>query len=423
MRYYVIFSSIIEGIGGSMIYQLNKLRYYKAKGYGVSLFHFDQNCKNIEIEDLLQYKNNICKDFEIHPSLLSIKRRNNVIQYIKNIIDYDNQYELIIESDGFTTLFWGEYVASVLKAKHIVFILAENVIIREKSTFEFCYFKLQRKELFGISPLSTQTLFSKWINLPIERASSLKAYCSNCLADIDYLSKHTIPKSDYVIGTIGRLDKPYLLPILKEIAKFVNTYSDYSFTILLIGGTKDKRRLNSIQQLFRNNSNVNLYITGDLYPIPVELVKLANIYISKAGSAYVSKKLGIPTIKCGLQNSLPISIENYGDTPISEECNTIINVQDVLKETLFKGKYPKIEVNFDSEEENKVDFKEHYLAISLSNPNRDYYDVIGKNRYNKYKMGLYKSFILLFGTSFYIKIRKFIMDVKFNFLSHNICGK
>lgn len=137
----------------------------------------------------------------------------------------------------------------------------------------------------------------------------------------------------------------------------------------------------------------------------------------------MSKKLGIPTIKCGLQNSLPISIENYGDTPISEECNTIINVQDVLKETLFKGKYPKIEVNFDSEEENKVDFKEHDLAISLSNPNRDYYDVIGKNRYNKYKMGLYKSFILLFGTSFYIKIRKFIMDVKFNFLSHNICGK
>ena len=73
MKCYVIFSSIIEGIGGSMIYQLNKLRYYKAKGYSVSLFHFDQNCKNIIIEDLLQYKNNTCKDFTIHPSLLSQK--------------------------------------------------------------------------------------------------------------------------------------------------------------------------------------------------------------------------------------------------------------------------------------------------------------------------------------------------------------
>lgn len=422
MKCYVIFSSIIEGIGGSMIYQLNKLRYYKAKGYSVSLFHFDQNCKNIIIEDLLQYKNNTCKDFTIHPSLLSQKRRKKVIQYIKKIIGYDNQCELFIESDGLMTSIWGEYVANVLKAKHIVFILAENVIIREKSAFEFYHFKLQRKELFGISSPSTQLLFSEWINLPIERAPSLKAYCSNCLADINYLSKHTIPKSDYTIGTIGRLDKPYLLPILKEVVKFVNVYSNYSFTILLIGGTKSKRVLNKIKQLFNNSSNVDLYITGDLYPIPVELVKYADIYISKAGSAYVSKRLGIPTIKCGLKNSLPISIENYGDIPIKEEeCDKILNIQDVLKEALFNGKYPKIEVDFDSEKENNVDFKNHDFAISISNQDKIYYDVIDKNRYNKYKLCLYKSFIFLFGTSFYMQIRRFIMYVKLNFVNHNFC--
>lgn len=405
MKYYVLLSSVIGGIGGSIIYQLNKLNYYKKKGYVVSLFHFDINNRDIKINDLKIYKNNYIPDFNVHPAFLPRQNLKRVVNFIKKNMSYDNQGDIIFESDGLKNFYWGEYLAKAFNGKHIIFILGEKQIIRDKYEYEFCFFKLKRNELFSISKSNTQYFFKNWLYLPLENCPALSAYCSNCLDNVDYLSQHEIIKTDYTIGSIGRLEKPFLLKILKEIRRFTNLYVDKSFTILLIGGSDDQRYELEINKLFQHCKNVRVHITGNIYPIPIELVKLGDVYISQAGSVSVSKKVGIPTIRCCIIDDLPISIENIRDPIITnrDETHPILNIQEVLENILFKKKYTKLNIDFNSDKENDIDFSDHDNAILKSNKDHNYYDVIKKKK--NIRTILKKTCIYFMGVSNYIKLR------------------
>lgn len=402
MKYYIILSTVISGVGGSMIYQLNKLRYYKRKGYTVCLFQFESSHAQIKIKGLETYRNNYCEAFNIHPSLLPAKRLKQVINFIKNHIDYNSQGDLIIESDGQKTFYWGEYLANELKGKHVIYILGENQTISDRFMFSFCYFKLKRKEFFSITKTNTQYFFSRWIKIPLIEAPFLKAYCTNCLDCSNYHS--SVPKSDFVIGSIGRLDKPCLKNILSQILCFTSHYQDVTFTILLIGGSSNPITLNYIDNVFKSSSNVKLHVTGNLYPIPIKLVKMADVYLSQAGSVNVSKKLGIPTIRYSIKDQLPISIENFYDQPKNEtESNSSLNVQELLKDVLFVKKYPKLDIYYDLDKENNIDFSEHDYAISESSNEKQYFDIF------KYKdwmrRFLYRTLICFIGESNYLRLR------------------
>lgn len=414
MKYYILLSSRIGGIGGSMIYQLNKLRYYKNKGYTVSLFHFDINNDDVKINELRVYKNNCLAVFSIHPAYLRKRSLKKAVNFIKNKISYDNQGDIIFESDGVKNIYWGEYLAKVFNGKHIILILGEKQIIRNKYEFEFCFYKLKRNELFSISKSNTQYFFKNWINLPLENSPALLAYCANCLEDLDYLSHHKIKKTDYTIGSIGRLEKSFLLKNLKEVRRFTNLYADKSFTILLIGGSDNPIYEFEINKLFQKCKNVQVYITGNIYPIPVELVRLGDVFISQAGSVSVSKKLGIPTIRCCIIDDLPISIENEGDPVITnrDENHPILNVQEALESILFKKKYSKLNIYFDTDKENNIDFSDHDYAILRSNEDHNYYDVINKKK--GIRTILNKACIFFIGVSNYINLRTW----KQNLLKH-----
>lgn len=404
-KHYIILSRHIHSICGSLIYQYNKLNYYKRKGYKVNLFHqhYDKEL-GIYIEAFKQYeKDCLIPKFEFPPYFFSNKIRLKIVNKILKYIGYKSGNYVLIESDDYTLGLWGELLAKECYGKHISFPLAENVYIKNKNHFFFYKYKLDRGELFRISKKAMQNMFKGWIDIPLDKCLALQANSYNALDNIDYLSNHKIIRGDYVIGSVGRLGKNFLYHNLLKIKDFTNKYPNNTYTILIIGGGP-KEIYNKIVDLFNDSSNVYLYITGNIYPIPVELARFADVYFSSAGSCRITAKLGKLTISCDGNDLEPIGIINYTTNNSLYRTNNEppIDIRILLKGILFDKKYKENLVEFDAEKENNIDYKEHEESISKSAKSKEYFDISQLKLSTKEK--IIKSIIYTFGLSGYKRL-------------------
>jgi len=411
MRYYIINANIIWSIGGSMIYQLNKLRYYKKKGYKVCLIHNDKKWGKTQIQEMKQYAPNYFEELSFPPYWFSNKHIDNIIEKITETIKFEKGSDIIIESDGITQSLWGEIIAERLNGKHIVFMLGEKVKIHEQVLFDFFDFKLERKEIFGINQDNTQYMFREWRNIPLDKAPFLNAYCTNCLDDISYLAVHPIGNADFTIGTLGRFVKPYFNKNFYRILDFIKKNPHNTFNLILIGGFNDAASRKRFEQACKEIPNLRCYITERLYPVPIELVRLPDVFISQAGSVVVSRQLGIPTIRCNIMDALPCTIEQQTENGIIQE---EVNTKDVcvlLHQILFEKRYRKTFIPFDATKANDIDFSEHETIIAQSSMEKEYYNVMSL-RENTFMRYLKKQILFLFG----IKTFSFLQTLK---MKHN----
>lgn len=298
-------------MGGEQQYCRNKMKAMMSLGFDTYLFSCDKG--PIYIDDLKKYSNNIVEELRYPPFCFSQKKvKRTVNKIVASIGPCSNGS--IIESVNPATAEWAELVAANLGCKHFVFLLDEYFTI-SKTEFSFFWFKYLRHELMGIAKQTLQLLFKKYTSLSEDDSFWFDAACSNVVEDIPYNEKwFQMVKNNQTIkiGSIGRLEKGFVIPCLLETAKYIKNNEKKYFDIILIGGSDEKRIYRKIAKIFKNIPNAKLHLTGFLYPIPKELVLTLDVCFSTAGSALITGvDFNVPTISVDTFTGAPIGILNY----------------------------------------------------------------------------------------------------------------
>lgn len=334
---YIFFSTPIVGVGGGQIYVRNKMKLLKQQGWDVFVF----SCRwgNIYIEDLKEFSPCIMRYLEIEPQYFSYKYIEKKIKEISNIAD-GNYDEVVVESHNEVMALWAELLAKNLQAKHLVYLLAEDLIKDCSAEYmDFYLFKYDRHELVGIRPEAIYNLISKYRNIDKNNHCFLDAACINVVEEMDNSIIDSLTSKDINIGIIGRLEKPYVIPVAKELKIFALQHREKIIQVIFFGGTTSKFVSKRLENFFSDIENINVVITGYIYPIPKKIFKLMDIFVSSSGSAVVSWRENVPTIAIDVLDYKPIGVLGYDTTSaLYREFEEEISVAALLEKILY-GNY------------------------------------------------------------------------------------
>lgn len=377
MNTYIFFTHSIVNVGGAEIYLRNKCNYLEKEGWRTYIFSYTQG--EIIISDLKKYKTYIIPELFSPPMFFNKTQSNKVVEKIINNIEVNNSHNIIIESNNLYIALWGELIAKTLNAKHLLFNLQENDRIKSKGLYDFLSFKFHRKELVGIGSKSLQLLFKPFFAVSSEQSYYLSAFCNNPVEDINVSSLNNEEfDEDYKIGSLGRLEKPYLKTAIEDIIDFTRKHQEFKFAVYFIGGCNKKSKVDKIiEKKFRECPNVRLIISGYMYPIPLSLIREFDVFLCSAGSVRVTSNLGIPTISYCAIDLHPLGVFGYTThNSAFRDKEHLVNGSDLLDDILLKKLYTKKKCEYQPIEYN---FSSHIQFINESNSNNEYYQL---NKYS-----------------------------------------
>ena len=348
------------------------------------------------------------------PLIFCSAERNRVLRDIHNSITINGE-KVYIESNGIICAEWGEILAERFNAKHICVDLQEQHEHTQAEN-DFLYYKYTRREFFVISKEIVSKIFS---NIPIQddgESASIRAYCTNVVQDVSTTFHNTIPEADYTLGSIGRLDKPYLSRTIHEIVEYAKNKMDCIINLVLIGGGSIDA-IQKIQTEVNRVKNINLLITGYIFPIPLTLISRIDCFISSAGSALVSMREMRPTICIDAISGRPMGILNYTTTSLlfdskerpSDE-TSLSNLLDLILIEKYCDKNPTLGMEYDFDDYN-LEFTRQLSFFTKSTEKNEYYDI--NNIHNRrLKLVLYKVIGHVFGGSVFVKMQYRLHEIK-----------
>lgn len=338
MRHYVFITMSACQIGGAEQYIYNKCLFLERLGFRV---HVISGLKRpFMIHGLKCFEKECIPCVMYAPSSFSKINRRKLLNVMKRLIAPTDTDSILIESNGIAQALWGELLASDLKCKHVYFDLYELYDFNTQQK-DYIRYKCCRNEIAGI----TRTSIGQMLEEPeTEYTEAISACCNNVVADCkdEYLNNIS-NDIDYIIGYMGRLEKKCLPNVLKEFQKFAVRYNSKKIVFVFIGGANNKRITENIKKELMNYANVEVVITGYVYPISRSLIKKVNIFVSTAGSAIVSYYDHIPTIMVHPVEGYSIGIigESFavGDNmyiakdkrTVSENLSRIINAETTIE--------------------------------------------------------------------------------------------
>ena len=309
MKTYILLPMGITGMGGGQMYVRNRMMYLKRKGCNVYIYSGLEG--SIILPELEEFKSKILLELSCSPFVYTSKFVKTIINRIRDDIEKDCIVDdVIIESYTAHMAYWGEIIAEYFNGRNLVYLLDErNDKLVPKEYLDYFSFKFARHELAGINKLSLKQLFRESEISPKYDDYSLPALCQNVTSDEknDLVIEH----ADLTIGRIGRLDKPYVDYMLNSVIDYCSLKQDKMYNLVLIGGAESSEREKQIIAKFSKVHNINLYITGFLFPIPLDLINSIDIFISSAGSAGVSYRAQKTTISLDAKDGMPIGVLGY----------------------------------------------------------------------------------------------------------------
>lgn len=407
---YILICGIANIISGAPIYYKNKIDYLEDKKWNVTVLPI--NSGTVYINGFEKYNHKNFEFLQYYPFVFNKKKIDEYLQILSDFVLKNDQYDfedIVIETGTDYTAYWGELLAEKINAKHIVVFLDENNAFVNENTYEFFKFKYMRKELACISHQSLSGIFGKYFDLLDENAHVLTACCSNSVGNVVSPLKDSIPKGDYVIGSIGRLEKGYVVNIIDSVINFAKMHHEKNFVMCFIGGSDNSEVINQIKKSFSNVGNIKLYITGFLWPIPKDVFECFDVFISGAGSANVSANMDVPTIRMDVINNKPLGIIN---DVLNETDFTLTNeasIEDYFDYLLLKGNSVCIKNRITIEEQHKwinECFDDHITFLNNSTKNKNYFDT--SNLIGNDKKRILKVFFEFFSLDTYLKLKKII---------------
>lgn len=408
MKVYVMMFGIANIVAGGPIYNVNKIEYLEKHGWNVIVFPIDDG--DIYIEPLKKYSGQSYEFIKESVSVFSKQELENKLSLLVSKIDRTCD-EIIIETGTDYTALWGELLARELKAKHFIMFLDEKNPNVNKDTYAFYKFKYDRKELASISLKSLDCIFGKYFELHNKEEHVLKACCTNSVKNIECKWLDSIPDADYAIGSIGRIEKAFVPVIVEGICEFSRKVPEKKIAVVFFGDASNEEAVTIIKEKIEKNNNIQMFITGYMWPIPEEAIKKMNVFVSGAGSARVSANCGITTIRMDVINNVPIGFvkdaKNYKYLSLNKHNATVC---DYLDEVLLKGTNPEICNKMSIDEQmmwiNEC-FDQHMRFIKNSISEKNYYQVEKLcNKSGKFiKFYIKKIIIHIWGYDGYIKLK------------------
>ena len=376
MKIYIFLATTICNIGGAQRYLLSKTKWLEENDWLVYLFYYQDGQRLLDGFDTDHTY--LVKEIEFPTFYYNCFRKKQIIKKLSNLVMSRglNKDSIIIESTTIGISTWGEYLASFIKAKHIIFSLQEKDLIGNHSLGEFLRFKHLRKEVAGIMNDSVMRMMNSFGSIISQEESyTLSAYSTNPIENYKYPLTEEIRQLDvdFIIGSIGRLDKPFVIPTIDSILEYVKDDENHKYLLLLIGDSPSgSKNRNIIENKAKSVNNLKLYVTGYIYPIPSDLLNLCDIFLSSSGSAYITAEFGVPTVSIDGLDLMPIGVLGY----TTKEClfrnnEQVRPVRDYLNDVLKQKKY----VKRPPKPIKKIDFWSHLNFIKDSSNIIAYYDI------------------------------------------------
>lgn len=375
MKKYVFLTPAIANFGGSQMYTANKAEYLERHGWEVIVF-YTAKYDDYKIPYLKKFKDNFVESF-IHyePKSLPSFESKPIIEKIKKTVGAAD--EIVLESHFLWLALWGEIIAKEIGARHIVNFLEEPVRDYTPREYAFWEFKLQRWEFQNAGERSLKRVFKSHFKVDYLQYQNIMSYpCSNV---IDYNTEYPLENdgSTYRILSIGRLDKPYIDPMIDQIIEFGKKHTDISLSVYFVGGSNNAEKEISIPKRFEWYPNIKCYMLGYTFPVPANLVLSCDMGLASSNSVLVSADEGIPTISIDMNDHKAIGVYGYDTnrsvTRIKEKPKEI---SLLMERILIEGCYPKGQYKADHTKEFEDAFDKEMLFIEKSSGNTGYYDIL-----------------------------------------------
>lgn len=392
MKHYIFLTSGIFEMGGAEMFTANKCKYLKSIGWDVRVFYY-RNFGELKIQELVPYLGNCIPELLYGITYITKKRRSEILAQICAGINKGD--EVVVESHIINLAYWGELVAKCCGGKSILNSMEENIAPFLDTEASFVEYKLKRWEILNASVKALHRYFNDRYQEDYAQYTHnyMRAFCSNVVTDDD--DSLDLPSEGQNIMSIGRLDKPYILPMFEEIKKFASLNKDKKYNVLVIGGSPDGSVEKNVEALFANECNIALYMYGYVFPVPRNLINKADVGIATANSVLVTADQGVPTISICINDLQPLGI--FGRTTKNKfyrEEEPIQSVSTCLHEVLNEGKFPRVaptEMDVDAELERVFGKQVEFLALSPND--HQYYDVEGVYPQTAYIKNQFKKFI------------------------------
>lgn len=367
---YIFLTNDIGNMGGSQMLLRNRIIDLKSRGWCVHVFYYFK-CDIVLIPELREYfGNNLIPELQNDFFFYSSKKINDVVNRIDSIVrSYD---DVVIESNCYHLGFWGEIIAKKLRGISILYFITEDFkrlsgleklfILNKQRNGEWVNSYSIKKKY--VSDLSFQKCKNDYIKMPDY---------SNVLSEEVYELNYD--KQYPVILSIGRLEKPYIIPMIEEIIKFADS-NQVKVNLFFVGSSPFEVCIQKIKKLLSKTDLVIPYWFGFLYPIPKNIIKSASVSIASSGSVKVSTSLNIPTISICAEDNKPLGI--YGYTTNSTLLRTdepILPLSNILEDVIMKNMYKDNDkLNCSTNIIEDCYEANNNLILSLLNQKRQYFN-------------------------------------------------
>lgn len=362
MNVYVIIGHI-EGVGGGQNYADSKVKYLQENDWKVVVFSERINeFGHSPWPNLEQFWNNRCKELHRAPEFWPKRVIARTIDWMVEIIGSYNE-KIIIESNEVGYAEWGEILAERLNAKHICFLLSEQ--LEQYGAKEFLYFKYLRGELAGIHKGSILQLFHKYkiVDFPVLKAAHYTTVQDVQNDKIDHLTKR-----DWNIAYIGR-DKQYVNNIVGGIIKFAYAHSEKQIQFLVLGDVGD---INS-----KIPNNLHILQLGFMTPIPKKFFEFVDVAIAGAGCANIARAAGVLTIVANARTCMSSGLLGYTTFDTLFDGDVQESFDAALENALVKEIWKNMPYDYcpeRSDAEVEQCYKDHFDFIDSSNKTKEYFD-------------------------------------------------
>ena len=337
MKKYIILGWC-GGMGGGNIYTRNQCIIARKLGWVPIVFHFSK--KTAFISDLKPFDRNSVLEMMFPPCYYSKNEVKKVLNKFIRIIDPRDNDEFFVESNGVRYSYWGELIAKELRCKHFAF-LVEYYFTWNDDYYDFFSFKYKRKELVGIGPSSLSTLFGnrKEVLSSVENRQSMTAFCTNSVEEIDFHSEYDFSSYDLVIGNIGRSTKPYVQYLSEDLVEFGKKHEDKRILFVIVGGEKGTPEDTQIRETLKGCKNIDIYSTGFLFPISLQLLKHIDVAIATSGCIKVAQDAELVTIAYKDNDRMPYGVCGYDlkEYPLPQKPVVNYKLSELLDEIIFGG--------------------------------------------------------------------------------------
>lgn len=335
MKKYIFLTHSLGGLTGNPRYVSNKLDWLNKQGWEVIAFDStgDSNAP-IELENLKRFTKNRIKELFYYPSWFTTKNKNRVLKKISVSIGLADK--IVIESNDMNLAIWGEQLAELLKAKHVIFLTGEHCHVSEDD-FDFFYKKYKRNELFSINVAAFKNLFSGYYDVKDGENHYWSALLGAKVEDVFDNEIENITRKDINIGHFGR-EKEYFPEMINEIAGFTNKHKNKSINILFLG----IKTLSAKYQSVLKQPNVTIYTIGSKNPIPESFFKKVDVVIATSGCASLAYRCGYKVISMDVVNKRPLGVVGFttkDTTYCSKQINDAPSLTDLIEQVIFDNRF------------------------------------------------------------------------------------